>query len=150
MIVDTWDYRISDVAKAISTFVSESMYPIVYSEYNTLSTLHSMFNDIDTDILVDYSDDVFNGFAIVQRTDEFHDEYFGYLSKFYILPDRRNARAAFRLANEVVQWFDHKECVVSFATATAGIGRDDAFVKLLSRFGYAVNPTGILIRKQNG
>jgi GNAT superfamily N-acetyltransferase len=149
MIVDAWDHRISDVAKACSIFVKESMYPIEYNEYNTLNTLHSMFNDLDTDILVDYSDDVLNGFAIVQRTDEFHTEYFGYLGKFYILPDRRGARAAFRLAGEVVNWFDQKGCVVSFATATAGIGKDDAFIKLLSRFGYTANETGILTRKKH-
>lgn len=149
MIVDAWDHRISDVAKAISTFVKESMYPIEYSEYNTLHTLMSMYNDLNTDILVDYSDGVLNGFAIVQRTDEFHNEYFGYLSKFYILPDRRGARAAFRLAGECVRWFDEKGCVVSFATATAGIGKDDVFIKLFSRFGYTANETGILTRKQH-
>jgi len=150
MIVDAWDYRISDIAKAISTFVKESMYPIEYSEYNTLNTLMSMYNDIDTGLLVDYSDNVFNGFAIVQRTDEFHEQYFGYLSKFYVLPDRRSARAAIRLAEEAVQWFDDKSCVVSFATATAGIGRDEAFIRLMSRVGYAASETGMLTRNQHG
>ena len=150
MIVDSWDYRISDIAKACRTFVNESIYPIEYSEYNTMNTLLGMYEDLDTGLLVDYSDNVFNGFAIVQRTDEFHTQYFGYLSKFYILPDRRGAKAAFRLMQEAVEWFDAKQCVVSFATATAGIGRDGPFIKLISRFGYTATETGILIRNQHG
>lgn len=149
MLVDNWDYRISDIARACSIFISESMYPIEYSSENTLSTLWAMYNDPDTELLVDYTGDKFNGFAIVQRTNEFHKQFFGYLGKFYILPERRLSRGAYRLIGEATRWFDQQECVVSFATATAGIGRDDSFVKLLTRFGYAINETGILTRKQH-
>lgn len=148
MIVDTWDHRISDIAKAISTFVKESVYPIQYNEENTLNTLYIIHNDIDTDIIVDYTDNILNGFCIVQRTDEYHTEYFGYMNKFFVLPSKRTTRVPFRLLGEAVKWFDTKGCVVSFATATAGIGKDAAFIKLLSRFDYETTPTGILIRKQ--
>lgn len=150
MIVENWDHRISDIAKAISTFIEESEYPIKYSQYNTLTTLQNTVTDIDSDILVDYTDNVLNGFAVVQRTDEYHEEYFGYLNKFYILADKRTTRAPFRLIGEVTKWFDDQNCVQSFATATAGIGKDNAFIKLMSRFGYTATPTGMLIRKQHG
>jgi GNAT superfamily N-acetyltransferase len=150
MIVDAWDHRISDIAKAISIFIQETEYNISYSDHNTMLTLWSMFNDPDTALLVDYTDTELNGFAIVQRTDEFHEQYFGYLSKFYILPNRRQTRSAFRLMDLVVEWFDYRDCVVSFATATAGIKNDEAFIKLLSRYRYTVSNTGMLIRKQHG
>lgn len=150
MIVENWDHRISDIAKAISTFIEESDYPIQYSQHNTLMTLQNIVTDIDSDIVVDYTNDVLNGFAIVQRTDEYHEEYFGYLNKFYILPEKRITRAPFRLLGECIKWFDKQDCVVSFATATAGIGKDDAFIKLMSRFGYAPTSTGMLTRKQHG
>lgn len=149
MIVDTWDHRISDIARACSLFINESNYPIDYSDENTQYTLWSMFSDVDTALLVNYTDDVFNGFAIVQRTDEFHKQYFGYLSKFYILPERRKTRAALLLMQEAVDWFDTK-CVVSFATATAGIGNDEGFIKLCKKFDYTQTQTGMLVRKQYG
>lgn len=148
MIVDTWDHRISDIANACRLFIEESDYPIIYSDSNTLSTLWRMFSDPDTGLFVDYTDGKLNGFAITHRVDEFHEQFFGYLSKFYVLPDRRGSRAGFRLMDEVTEWFDFRDCVVSFATATAGIGKDDAFIKLMQRFGYTQTQTGMLIRKQ--
>lgn len=150
MKVDAWDSRISDIAKACNIFINESDYPIKYSDTNTTETLWLMFNDFDTGLLVDYTEDTFNGFSIVSKTNEFHEEYFGYLNKFYVLPNRRNTRAAFKLIAEAVKWFDDNECVVSFATATAGIGNDKAFIKLLTKFGYTVTTTGILTRKRYG
>lgn len=148
MIVTSWDYRISDIANACKKFIEETEYPITYSEENTLRTLRGMLNHTDTELIVDYSGDTFNGYAVVQVTDEFHNELFGYLSKFYVLPERRHTRAALRLMQEAVNWFDFRQCVCSFATATAGIGRDNTFIKLLSRFGYTITTTGMLIRKQ--
>ena len=150
MILDKWDHRVHDLIKAGETFASESSYGIKFSPQNTLNTLWQMFNDPDTTILLDYSDDILNGFAIVQRTNEFHEEYFGYLSKFYVMPDRRRVtRAGKNLTKLAVDWFDSNECYISFATATAEIGRDPAFCRLLSLYGYIATGTGVLIRKRH-
>lgn len=150
MKVEHWTITISDIAHGIHTFIEETDYPIKYNAENTSRTLWSMYNDPDTALLCDYSEDVFNGFSIIQKTNEFHNEYFGYLSKFYIMPSRRKSRAVFRLMQEAVDWFDENNCVQSFATATAGVGKDESFIKLLRKFGYVQTTTGMLIRKQYG
>lgn len=148
MKIDAMDYRIQDVANACKTFIEESSYQITYNEKRTYMSLYNALRDPEAEILVSYSGDVFNGFAIVQLDNGFHDEYFGYLSKFYVLPGRRRTEAGFLLAQESVEWFDSNKCVTSFATATAEVGRNGGFIKLMNRVGYEVNDTGILIRNR--
>lgn len=148
MIVSNWDYTIADIAKACKLFIEESGYNLKYNSDNTTRTLWSMYTDPDTDMFVYYVDDSIAGFAIVQKTDEFHTEHFGYINKFYILPEYRRTKAAVKLMEEVTQWFD-KYCVVSFATATANIGKDTVFKKLMHKYGYIQNETGILIRNKH-
>lgn len=148
MIVDTWNYIIHDLCIAIDKFISESSYNIVYNNTNTLETLYSLLNDPDSDIIVDYSDGTLAGFAIVQRTNEFHSEYFGYLSKFYIMPEKRRTRSAFRVMDEVIDWFDARDCVVSFVSITGGVGADASFSRLMGKHGYKDNGSGMMIRNQ--
>lgn len=148
-IVDAWDYRITDIAKAGKVFIEESAYNLTYSEQNTLNALYAAFLDTDAALLVDYTDDVINGFAHVQRMNEGHVEYLGYLNKFYVLPDRRHTRAGVRLVELACEWFDNKDCEMSFANAMARIGRDAAFIRLMKLFGYEETNGGTLIRRIN-
>ena len=149
MILPEWDTRIYDVVDACSKFCDEADYPLTFSRTNTLFSLYYVFKDPNAAIIVDYTEDVLNGFAILQRTNEAHEEYLGYINKFYVVPSRRHTRAAYRLMDVIVEWFDNKECILSFANSMARIGKDRAFIKLLSRFNYEATDTGTFIRKLN-
>ena len=89
------------------------------------------------------------GIAIVATDDHFIAEPIGYLIKFYVSPDARGSGAARALIGACVDWFDDRHCVDAWATATAGIGQDDAFINLLGKVGFSpVGPT--LRRLQHG
>ena len=147
MIVDAWDSRITDIANAGKLFIEESEYPLTYSHVNTLDALWNAFNDPDTALLVDYSENIFNGFAVVQRTDECHKEYLGYINKLYVIPDRRHTSAGKRLVELATEWFDNRACILSFANSMAMIGRDAGFIRLMKGFNYKETSSGTLIRK---
>lgn len=147
MIIQTWDSNIANVITCIKEFVEETNYPIEFNQQNTLNTLWAMYQDPETEIIVDYTDNgECTGFVIVQKTNEFHTEYFGYVSKFYVRKQYRQTRASYRLAQEMVDWFD-EHCTVAFATDTANIHNRDSFSKLLTKFGFSPNQTGTLIRQ---
>lgn len=146
MIVDDWDYRITDLVEAGKTFMQESKYSLTFSEKNMLEALFCVYIDPDGALIVDYNEDVLTGFAVVQRTNECHKEYIGYLNKFYVMPDKRRTKASIRLMKIVTEWFDNKDCVYSFANAMAMIGHDEAFIKLMKKFDYKETPHGGLIR----
>ena len=146
MILDKWDFRVADVVEVGKTFMNESNYNLTFSEKRMLDALYCVILDSDGDIIVDYNDNVLNGFAVLQRTDECHEEYLGYLNKFYVRPEKRLTKTSIRLMKEVTAWFDDKECVYSFANSMAMIGHDEAFIKLMEKFNYIETPYGGLIR----
>jgi len=135
MRLDAWDFRVSDVLTVAKTFIQESQHPVTYSPEG-LAYVWRVFNDPNSAILLNYQNDEIAGVAIVTRSTDFCAEYMGYLIKFYIMPSGRKTRAARELMQEVVQWFDTNECVTSFGSAAAGIGQDQAYINLLSKFGY--------------
>lgn len=146
MIVTEWDFIIIDILNALQTWEKETDYSVTYNPEGAQQYLWLLLNDPDTAIFVNYDEDTLRGFAIVSRDKEFQNEYFGYLSKLYVLPEGRGTTAGRELMQEITEWFDENGCIVSFATPTAGIGQDRAFVNLLGKYNY--NPTGeILLRK---
>lgn len=149
MLIDKWDYRIADVSTAARRFIEESKYPITFDEDNNAKYLWGLFNDPESAIIVNYKDNVFAGAAILTRDTESHKEFFGYIVKFYVMPEARGTGVARELMQEVVQWFDNTDCVVSFAQATANIGQDRRFANLLKKVGY-VELGSNLIRNQYG
>ena len=152
MILDVWDNRVIDIVNLGEEFHKESLYSkelgMTYSSLHAYNTLFGAIHDPNSAIMVDYTDNVLNGAAIVQKVREYHDEYMGYLSKFYVNPKSRQSRSGFRLFQDCVDWFDKNDCKISFCTATADVGRNDAFVRLAEKFGYVSDGTGILRRKR--
>ena len=144
-------YETAEVSILTEQLINESSHPVTYNEENTLNTLSNYIENGDSDVLVVYNaKGRVLGFALVARTNEGHNEYFGYLVKFYIAPESRKSRAAVHLMRAVQEWFRHHKCVACFATATAGIGRDDAFVKLMKKFKYEeIGPT-MMREEKNG
>lgn len=142
-----WDYRVSDFLGAAETFINETTYPVTYNPKGSLDYLWHLVNDPDTGIFVHYVEDKFAGLIICHRDKEFQNEYFGYVSKMYVLPDFRGTGTGRALLAEAVDWFDRNECVLSFATATASIGQDQRYINLLAKYDFVPHGT-VLIRKR--
>jgi hypothetical protein len=148
MRVTEWDYRIADVLRGLDTLGTETRLPVTYNPITAQEYLWVLFNDPDTAIFAEYHKDIFTGFAIVSKDKEFQNEYFGFLSKFYVMPKGRRVTPTGRqMMKDVTQWFDENDCVISFATATAAVGEDNMFVNLCKKYGYKHIGTA-LIRKQ--
>lgn len=142
-----WDARVHDFLKVVEAFINESEYPITYSGKNSTEYTWALLNDPDTGVFVQYQDDKIAGMLICHRANEFHNEYFGYISKMYVMPEFRGTRTGRALLEDACEWFDLTECVLSFATATAGIGQDKLYINLLGKFGFKLHG-GVLIRQR--
>ncbi len=127
------------------TFVAESAlgYRFDPSRAEQAFWLHMV--EPSADVLVIEGDSGLAGFAIVATDDHFTAEPVGYLVKFYIRPEARGSDAGRTLTAACVDWFDGRACVDAWATATAGIGQDGAFINLLGKFGFA--PAGPTLRR---
>lgn len=147
MIVNDAEH-IEDFLIGVQTFISETSYPIQYNEGNAYKHTLYLLCDPSTSIILNYQDEVFAGFAIVGLDYEFQDKPFGYVSKFYVMPDARGTTAGRELVEEMVDWFDMNQCVCSFATSTANIGQDKLYINLMAKFGFQLSGT-VLMRKPN-
>lgn len=142
-----WDARVSDFLKLAEAFISETQYPITYSEKNSIDYLYRLILDPDSAVFVQYEQGEMSGLIICSREKEFQNEYFGYVSKMYVLPKFRGTRTGRALLEDACEWFDLMDCALSFATATAAIGQDKLYINLLSKFGYVPHGT-VLIRQR--
>ena len=141
-----WDYRITEFLELAKRFNEETGYPVTYSYDNAKNYVWRLVNDKCTAIFVHYEEGKLAGSIIVHYDNEFSNEFFGYVGKMYVLPEYRGTWTGRALLQEACDWFDDNKCILSFATATAGIGQDKLFTNLLGKFGFAPQG-GILIRK---
>jgi GNAT superfamily N-acetyltransferase len=142
-----WDARVRDFLKLAEAFISETQYPITYNETQATDYLYLLLNDPNSAVFVQYQEDKMAGLLICSRSKEFQNEYFGYVSKMYVLPEFRGTRTGRALLEDACEWFDLMDCALSFATATAAIGQDKLYINLLSKFGYVPHGT-VLIRQR--
>lgn len=142
-----WDYHVSSFLEALEVYINEIPYPITYSEKEATAYTWQLLNHPDSAIIVHLEDDKVVGGAVVMRNKEFYNEYFGYMTKFYVLPEWRGTHVARKVMKEVTDWFDENQCVVSFCTPS-GVAHDKVFSNLVTKFGY--RPSGpSLTRKGN-
>ena len=128
------------------TFVAESALDYRFDPARAERAFWLHMVEPSADVLVVDSDDGLAGLAIVATDDHFTAQSVGYLVKFYVLPRHRRTSAGRRLIAACVGWFDARACVDAWATATAGIGQDGAFVNLLGKVGFV--PVGPTLRRQ--
>lgn len=141
-----WDYRVTELLGLIEQFLLETQYPITYSASGSTEYIWRIINDPLSAIFLHYQDDKIAGAIIVHADKEFQNEEFGYISKMYVLPEYRGTRTGRALLDEACRWFDQKNCILSFATATAAVGQDKLYTNLLGKFGF-VSQGMVLIRK---
>lgn len=142
-----WDARVNQLLELVQAFIAETQYPVTYSEQDSIDSIYALVNDQNSAVFVQYEQDEMAGFMICSRAKEFHNEYFGYISKMYVLPKFRGTRIGRALLEDACEWFDLTECVLSFGTATAAIGQDKLYINLLGKFGYVPHGT-VLIRQR--
>ena len=136
-------HQLCEIAR---TFIEESDHGWIYSREVSQDTWRRYIEHDEMVVLMADQDGVLAGGAVVAHDRDFTLNRIGYLVKFYVLPAFRKTRAAVLIAKACAEWFDAHKCWASFATATAGIGADEAFVKLMQRQGY--EPCGpTLMRK---
>lgn len=146
MQLKDWDYRISEVLGIAEIFINESQYGITYSHSGSTEYLWRLINDPNTGVFVHYEGDALAGVIIVHCDKEFQNECFGYINKMYVHPSYRGTRTGRALLDEATKWLDQKQCVLSFATATAAIGQDKLYINLVGKFGFQLHGM-VLIRK---
>ncbi|MDJ0896914.1 MAG: hypothetical protein QNJ92_17350 [Alphaproteobacteria bacterium] len=136
-------WQLCEIAR---TFIEESDYGWIYSPEVSDDTWRKYVAHPDMAVLLAERNDVIAGGVVVAHDRDFTLNRVGYVVKFYILPAYRRTRAPLLVAKAMTDWFDAQQCWASFATATAAIGADEAFVKLLTRYGYA--PCGPTLMRQ--
>lgn len=136
-VLQEWDENvIQGLIELTVKFCSESDYEWPVSVKNTRKTFWQLMHADEWEVIYWESDGIIKGAATVCKTNEFHENYIGYIHKFYVAPEYRKSKVGLGLMIRCARWFDDNNCSLSFVTLTANIGRDAAFKKLLQRFGY--------------
>lgn len=122
--------------EVVKTFMEEMEWPLVYNAALTTQTYANYLNDPDSEFIVERVDGKVAGIGIVTLDFFSHSQPFGYIVKFYVMPEHRGSIVAGKLMRRMTQWFDQRGTVADFATPLAKIGDNDKALNLLRKFGY--------------
>jgi GNAT superfamily N-acetyltransferase len=118
-------------------FLDESAYDLKFSKSNALLTYYGYVNTPDAEFIVIRDDDGTVQAAALVMLDYFaHTRPFGYIVKFYVLPEYRGGTIAVRLIKKCNEWFDEHGTITDFSTPLAKIGDENIALGLLKRLGY--------------
>ena len=137
-----------DLTDLAYRFTNESNLPATFSEDNTRRTLWRLIHDTSRRLFVVYDGDILAGGAILDFDNDFYDETFCYVVKFYVEVDYRGTMVGPRLLKKIIQEAQDSNCSAIFAAATAGISPEieEKYTKLYKKFGFEFLGT-FLIRK---
>lgn len=127
---------IEELVRLAREFVAESTWGHKFSAGAARNAFEYYIRSDVTDVVVIDGTEEIAGAAIVAVNADFTEKPLGYLDKFYVRHRYRRTRLPYQLIRRCVDWFDAQGCHDSWATATAGIGRDAGFVRLLSAHGF--------------
>lgn len=145
---ELFDEFYDDLFNLSKTYAEETQYGINFSVIKGHEFLFNAVHNLDTGLFINIIDSVVTGAVIVHRKQEFTKEYFGFILKFYVMPEYRGTSTARSLMTEAMQWFDKNQVVYSYIAPAGMIGQDKLFINLLKKFKYEQgNPT--YIRKGN-
>ena len=129
--IDT--YRIVQMAKE---FIEESHYGVTFDYDIAYERITEAIHHPDGDVIYIKDGDEVAAACKVWAVADWQKEKFGYVEKFYVRQPYRAKGYSRLLAQEMAEWFDHRGCVCSFATATANIGNNRLFANLLAKYAY--------------
>lgn len=130
------EFDISELVTIAARFVGEIRRGMTFNAGGAAATLAYYLDATHADVLIAEIDGMPCGSAIVCYDDDFHDERIGHLVKLYVLPERRNAGVGRALVRDAADWFDAKNCVVSYAAPMADIGEDGLFINACRKVGF--------------
>lgn len=147
-----------DLCELARTFVSESDHPYTYDAGLSEQAFRSYLdNPLGACVVAENRE--LDGKAIQGTKSRFLQGWWSaficceyvveaqcYVNKFYVAPWGRGTGAARLLMESLVQWADDNACVDTWVTATAGIGRDKAFIGLCERYGFETGGLALVRR----
>lgn len=130
-------HDIPALLKLTKDFIGESGWGFTF-DHETAA--RDLLEHIESELCVIYLAEVENipaGYAICIASTDFTLEKQGFLHKFYIAPDFRKTTLPRQLSRQCAKWFDAQDCLYSFTTSTARIGKSiKTFANLLSKDGF--------------
>lgn len=114
-------------------FIAETDWPVTFDAEASQRRFAGAIDSAHADVIVARGPDILAG-AIVAVDRDFTAEWWGYLVKFYVLPEHRTPTVALPLLRFCDRWFHDRYCRLAFATATAGLV--GGFDILMRRLGY--------------
>ena len=129
---------IPELIEMAETFINESGYAIEYSEDNSRNIFGLYVQQPSYDILIGKDEGNLTGGVMVVASTEFQARPFGYVSKFFVKPEHRDARTSRALMSAMMEWFAVFDVSHVFVTAIAGLSERDqrAFILLMKRAGF--------------
>jgi len=119
-------------------FIAETQLPYTYDPELTRKHYWEAIHDEESIIILDVQDDIVAGIIMGYVCKDFCVESSAYLTKLYVEKDFRGIIKVQDLIDEFEE--RTKEAVITFASATGGIGErtEKIFVRLFERSGYHV------------
>ena len=119
-------------------FLEESEYDLEFCKDHALLTYYAYKGADDAGfIAIRDKVGVLQGAALVVADYFAHARPFGYVVKFYVLPEYRGGMVAAKLIKGCNKWFDERGTIADFATPLAKIGDNNKALGLLRRLGYS-------------
>ena len=119
-------------------FVAETSYEVTFDESMARHHLGTYLSVPHLCILLGEQNGIIVGGAMLALSYEFQSKPFGYVSKFFVLPEGRGLGIGRALVDAMLHWFTEKGASHVFVTATAGLSdlQQRLFVSLMKRHGF--------------
>mgnify|MGYP003144476213 CR=1 FL=1 len=129
---------VPELVEMAETFIEESAYEIEFDVTNSAYHYMNYILSPGGDVLVAKQDGAMVGGVMVASSTEFQKKPFGYVGKFYVIPEARRGTASRSLIAAMLDWFTLQDVSHVFVTATAGLEERDqrAFILLMKRSGF--------------
>lgn len=136
-VFDPYDYSmLGQLLVLASEFADETDHRLSFNNEIAAERFVACGADENQDVICCTIEDELAGIAIVAVDTDFINETWGYIVKFYVRQKYRRSGVGRGLLASVEEWFDKKDALYRWATATAGVGQDQAFINLFKKFGY--------------
>ena len=136
MIRDAEPKDLDQLCDLAERFIKESQLPYTYDPVLTRKHYWEAIHDEELIIILDVQEDIVAGIVMGYVSKDFCVESSAYLTKFYVEKEFRGIIKA----KDLIEAFEErtKEAVITFASATSGIGErtEKLFVRLFERSGY--------------
>jgi GNAT superfamily N-acetyltransferase len=117
---------------------AESGLQLPINRKNATQHIWNFLNSTFCQAILAVIDNKIVGVCLVSVSLEFHEQPFGYVSKFWVSPEARGSNASRKLMTWMLEWCDRRKCSHVFATATAELDgkNQQQFINLMKHGGF--------------